>query len=92
MQGPSFCCSCVPHAWGAACPQGDETGSDNEVQRTMLQIVTELDGFDPRGNIKVRESTGNTRMRGRQSRRASTLTAVMLLLLLFVVCVLACRC
>jgi hypothetical protein len=32
---------------------GDETGSDNEVQRTMLQIVTELDGFDPRGNIKV---------------------------------------
>lgn len=34
--------------------QGDETGSDNEVQRTMLQIVTELDGFDPRGNIKVR--------------------------------------
>lgn len=33
--------------------QGDETGSDNEVQRTMLQIVTELDGFDPRGNIKV---------------------------------------
>ena len=32
---------------------GDENGSDNEVQRTMLQIVTELDGFDARGNIKV---------------------------------------
>ena len=29
-----------------------ENGSDNEVQRTMLQIVTELDGFDARGNIK----------------------------------------
>merc|ERR1712207_89455 len=25
-----------------------ESNSDNEVQRTMLQIVTELDGFDPR--------------------------------------------
>lgn len=35
----------------------DESGSDNEVQRTMLQIVTELDGFDPRGNIKVLMAT-----------------------------------
>ena len=32
-------------------------GTDNEVQRTMLQIVTELDGFDPRGNIKVLMAT-----------------------------------
>lgn len=31
----------------------DGAGGDNEVQRTMLQIVTELDGFDPRGNVKV---------------------------------------
>jgi len=30
---------------------------DNEVQRTMLQIVTELDGFDPRGNVKVLMAT-----------------------------------
>jgi len=36
---------------------GDENGSDNEVQRTMLQIVTELDGFDSRGNIKVLMAT-----------------------------------
>ena len=36
---------------------GDDSGGDNEVQRTMLQIVTELDGFDPRGNIKVRMAT-----------------------------------
>jgi 26S proteasome regulatory subunit T1 len=35
----------------------DENGSDNEVQRTMLQIVTELDGFDARGNIKVLMAT-----------------------------------
>lgn len=36
---------------------GDDNGSDNEVQRTMLQIVTELDGFDARGNIKVLMAT-----------------------------------
>ncbi|KAG5185965.1 P-loop containing nucleoside triphosphate hydrolase protein [Tribonema minus] len=36
---------------------GEDGGSDNEVQRTMLQIVTELDGFDPRGNIKVLMAT-----------------------------------
>jgi len=31
----------------------DGQGGDNEVQRTMLQIITELDGFDARGNIKI---------------------------------------
>jgi len=36
---------------------GEDGGSDNEVQRTMLQIVTELDGFDARGNIKVLMAT-----------------------------------
>jgi len=36
---------------------GDDSNSDNEVQRTMLQIVTELDGFDARGNIKVLMAT-----------------------------------
>lgn len=35
----------------------DSNGADNEVQRTMLQIVTELDGFDARGNIKVLMAT-----------------------------------
>ena len=44
-------------AIGGARTGGDETGSDNEVQRTMLQIVTELDGFDARGNIKVLMAT-----------------------------------
>ena len=29
------------------------SGGDNEVQRTMLEIVNQLDGFDSRGNIKV---------------------------------------
>jgi len=35
----------------------DGAGGDNEVQRTMLEIVTQLDGFDPRGNIKVLMAT-----------------------------------
>ena len=35
----------------------DGAGGDNEVQRTMLQIITELDGFDARGNIKVLMAT-----------------------------------
>jgi 26S proteasome regulatory subunit T1 len=35
----------------------DGSGGDNEVQRTMLQIVTELDGFDSRGNVKILMAT-----------------------------------
>jgi 26S proteasome regulatory subunit T1 len=35
----------------------DGGGTDNEVQRTMLQIVTELDGFEARGNVKVLMAT-----------------------------------
>ena len=42
---------------GARHGGGDEEGTDNEVQRTMLQIASELDGFDPRGNIKVLMAT-----------------------------------
>jgi 26S proteasome regulatory subunit T1 len=44
-------------AIGGARSGADENGSDNEVSRTMLQIVTELDGFDSRGNIKVLMAT-----------------------------------
>lgn len=40
-------------AWSPRRTSGDDNNSDIEVQRTMLQIVTELDGFDARGNIKV---------------------------------------
>merc|ERR1712159_219488 len=35
----------------------DGARGDNEVQRTMLEIVTQLDGFDARGNIKVLMAT-----------------------------------
>eukprot|EP01080_Neovahlkampfia_damariscottae_P012063 gene12063-5557_t len=35
----------------------DGAGGDNEVQRTMLEIVNQLDGFDARGNIKILMAT-----------------------------------
>ncbi len=35
----------------------DGDGSSNEVQRTMLELINQLDGFDPRGNIKVLMAT-----------------------------------
>ena len=31
----------------------DGQGGDNEVQRTMLELINQLDGFEARGNIKV---------------------------------------
>lgn len=35
----------------------DGAGSDNEVQRTMLELMNQLDGFEHRGNIKVLMAT-----------------------------------
>lgn len=35
----------------------DGAGGDNEIQRTMLEILNQLDGFDARGNIKVLMAT-----------------------------------
>ncbi|XP_056684844.1 26S proteasome regulatory subunit 7-like isoform X2 [Spinacia oleracea] len=35
----------------------DGAGGDYEVQRTMLEIVNQLDGFDARGNVKVLMAT-----------------------------------
>ncbi|RXN17712.1 26S protease regulatory subunit 7 [Labeo rohita] len=41
-----------------ACARFDDgAGGDNEVQRTMLELINQLDGFDPRGNIKVLMAT-----------------------------------
>jgi 26S proteasome regulatory subunit T1 len=34
-----------------------ESGEDKEVQRTMLELINQLDGFDSRGNIKVLMAT-----------------------------------
>ncbi|MHC1625709.1 MAG: proteasome-activating nucleotidase, partial [Methermicoccaceae archaeon] len=35
----------------------DSTSGDREVQRTLMQLLAELDGFDPRGNVKVIAAT-----------------------------------
>eukprot|EP00300_Choanocystis_sp_HF-7_P023708 c2459_g1_i1.p1 GENE.c2459_g1_i1~~c2459_g1_i1.p1 ORF type:complete len:344 (-),score=-12.67 c2459_g1_i1:19-1050(-) len=35
----------------------DGAGGDNEVQRTMLELINQLDGFDARGNIKILMAT-----------------------------------
>merc|ERR1711959_254628 len=35
----------------------DGAGGDNEVQRTMLELINQLDGFSPRGNVKVLMAT-----------------------------------
>lgn len=40
---------------GARVDEG--AGGDNEVQRTMLELINQLDGFDARGNIKVLMAT-----------------------------------
>uniref|UniRef100_A0A6G1S982 26S proteasome regulatory subunit 7 n=1 Tax=Aceria tosichella TaxID=561515 RepID=A0A6G1S982_9ACAR len=45
-------------AIGGARSADDGSGSgDNEVQRTMLELINQLDGFEPRGNIKVLMAT-----------------------------------
>jgi len=30
------------------------SGGEKEIQRTMLELLNQLDGFDPRGDVKVR--------------------------------------
>lgn len=36
---------------------GGDDNSDSEVQRTMLEIVNQLDGFEARGNVKILMAT-----------------------------------
>ena len=43
-------------AFGTARLGGDD-GSNNEVQRTMLELISQLDGVDSRGNVKVLMAT-----------------------------------
>jgi 26S proteasome regulatory subunit T1 len=44
-------------AIGGSRDSGGGDGADGEVQRTMLEIVNQLDGFDARGNVKVLMAT-----------------------------------
>jgi len=44
-------------AIGGSRSGGGGGNTDNEVQRTMLELINQLDGFDARGNIKVLMAT-----------------------------------
>jgi proteasome regulatory subunit len=35
----------------------ETTGGEREVNRTLMQLLAEMDGFDPRGNVKVIAAT-----------------------------------
>src|SRR5688572_4736508 len=63
----------------------DGAGGDNEVQRTMLELINQLDGFDPRGNIKVLMATNRcalswyfSRLRAQSLVRPDTLDPALL--------------
>ena len=42
---------CLPYQYHRCCWGG--YAGDSEVQRTLLEIMNQLDGFDARGNVKV---------------------------------------
>lgn len=35
------------------------SGGEREIQRTMLELLNQLDGFDSRGDVKVRFTSHN---------------------------------
>jgi hypothetical protein len=49
----------------------DGAGGDNEVQRTMLEIVNQLDGFEARGNVKVLMATNRCVRPKKKAQRAA---------------------
>ena len=67
-------CACQIDAIGGA-RFDDGAGGDNEVQRTMLEIVNQLDGFDSRGNIKVTGTDWHQILMGVSDASASPETA-----------------
>lgn len=40
----------------------DTTSGDREVQRTLMQLLAEIDGFDARGNVKILAATNRIDM------------------------------
>jgi hypothetical protein len=56
-------CVCL---YSGARQDGSE-GGDSEVQRTMLELLNQLDGFEPTQNIKVHNSSIILQMHVQQS-------------------------
>lgn len=44
--------SCFPFRYES------NSGGEREIQRTMLELLNQLDGFDSKGDVKVRQSKG----------------------------------
>lgn len=44
-----FVCSCFPFRYES------NSGGEREIQRTMLELLNQLDGFDSKGDVKVRQ-------------------------------------
>jgi len=38
---------------GVACRYESNSGGEREIQRTMLELLNQLDGFDSKGDVKV---------------------------------------
>ena len=48
---PSLLCSLIPR-------YDSHSGGEREIQRTMLELLNQLDGFDSRGDVKVGPGMG----------------------------------
>jgi SpoVK/Ycf46/Vps4 family AAA+-type ATPase len=65
--------SCLPLLTAAAAPQVDaiatsrfdaQTGADREVQRILMELLNQMDGFDQTVNVKVRSLLGAGQLGG----------------------------
>ena len=44
------------------CRYDSHSGGEREIQRTMLELLNQLDGFDSRGDVKVRNGVRSVRL------------------------------
>lgn len=50
-----------------ACRYDSHSGGEKEIQRTMLELLNQLDGFDSRGDVKVIMATNKIESLGENS-------------------------
>jgi SpoVK/Ycf46/Vps4 family AAA+-type ATPase len=48
-----FWCEPIGHNFFLFCSYDSNSGGEREIQRTMLELLNQLDGFDSRGDVKV---------------------------------------
>lgn len=49
----NYDCEAVPPADRSCLRYDSNSGGEREIQRTMLELLNQLDGFDSRGDVKV---------------------------------------